>query len=115
MLTGRAIALLAACALSFQALGVPMPMASCCCAQKSAKCHCPVCTHAREIESGCRFLQGCAPSAPKAMVTTASPVLPAVLRPAVVKKTAFALPGGPSPSEPPDPTVDVPTPPPLQG
>ena len=113
MLTGRAIAVLAACALAFQALAVPVPVASCCCAQKSARCHCPVCTHAREIESGCRFLQGCGPSAQPAMVTTASPVIPALPQ-AVVKKILLSLPEGPSPSGPPEPTVEVPTPPPVQ-
>ncbi|MGZ6142105.1 MAG: hypothetical protein ACXWLM_02145 [Myxococcales bacterium] len=114
MAARRAIGVLGAFAIALQALGaLPMPAASCCCATKMAKCHCPACAHAREIESGCRYLQGCAPSAQRALAAASLPALPPsdALPP---QRVARGMPDLPLPAFAPNPPLEVPTPPPLR-
>lgn len=112
----RAAAILGALALAFQA-GAPVwalrAPASCCCAKRSVKCHCPACNHARDLESGGSFVQTCAPSTAPAAVAQVPPAVPA-LHAISAPIDRAPVPAGPPPSGPPDPTVEVPTPPPLQ-
>jgi len=113
----RAVGLVIACLLSWQATGILAGISrapSCCCLRMQAeKKRCPVCAHAKEIESGQSFLKTCglheATSLPVALV---SPVLPAV----VAEQTAVAkqpLPEDETPPLAPAPSLEVPTPPPL--
>ena len=114
MLTGRAIGLVAALAVAFQAVGsVPAPMRSCCCAEKTANCHCPVCSHARDVQSGCKFVQTCAPGALAATLNAPIAVLPQPVSETIA--LVMPLPEGPPALAPVSPIVEVPTPPPLQG
>src|SRR5712692_2465312 len=49
---------------------------SCCCLHAERKCHCPVCEHARELESGQRHLRRCGDSQPAATVIALPDALP---------------------------------------
>jgi hypothetical protein len=86
--------------------------ASCCCEHARPNCHCPVCEHARALESGRPLLQQCGASQSAARL----PALPDMLQPP--REPASALP----PAEPASrslpaltdaPPLEVPTPPPL--
>jgi hypothetical protein len=88
--------------------------ATCCCTHRDgdARCGCPVCTHHREAESGKPFLKTCgAASAPVAMAATDMGVPAAVI--GTVQRTPRVCIGPPLDIPAPDPTPDVPTPPPL--
>jgi len=113
----RAIGLVAACLLSFEAVGVVPAIGrtpACCCLRLLAeKRRCPVCAHAKEIESGRPVLKTCGlhdpTSLPRATFVPAAP-------PPVAEKVAVARQPLPE-DEPiplaPAPSPDVPTPPPL--
>ena len=114
MRRSRAIGLIGAFALALQAIGaVPMPARSCCCAARAAKCHCPVCAHAGEIESGGRFVQGCAPSSQPSLAQAAQPALPPS-QAIAAQRVAAPLPDLAVQTGAPEPPLDVPTPPPLR-
>jgi hypothetical protein len=110
-LWGRALAALLALSMAAPALAGVEAAASCCCAHAQRRCHCPVCEHARALESGRPLLQQCGASH-----AARSTPLPDVLPP--VRDAAALLPPGappsgkvPAMSEP--PPLEVPTPPPL--
>jgi hypothetical protein len=114
----RAMGALLACAVALQGTGalplIASPQAATCCQHdKSQACHCPMCTHARELESDHRFIRTCAPgSDPALILVQAAPAVPqsGLLAPTI------ALEGSPvSPAllESPSPDREVPTPPPL--
>ena len=106
-----AAALLALCVAAPGLVG-PAAALSCCCAHAEKKCHCPVCEHARELESGQRHIKTCAGGDE----TAASPSsIPAGLPPEQAA-TLITFPPEPreEPALPPDPLQrEVPTPPPL--
>jgi len=111
-LSGRALAALLALSMAAPAFASVEAAASCCCAHAQRRCHCPVCEHARALESGRPLLQQCGPSHAAARL----PALPDMLPP--VREAAALLPPGAPPSrklpalnEP--PPLEVPTPPPL--
>ncbi len=103
------------CSVQLPLLTAPGP-ASCCCARHSAdtKCQCRVCTHAREVESGKPVLKTCGSTDTAWAVVSVSrdPAFPVVTcapqtvaaPPAIELRLA---------SPPPDPLLEVPTPPPL--
>ena len=88
--------------------------ATCCCKHNGeAKCHCPVCTHARELEEGHASLKSCGSGETvKAAAWSPAPFLPPVAvaaRPLAPLARPTATP--PPLHEPPD--LEVKTPPPL--
>jgi hypothetical protein len=88
--------------------------ASCCCAHRASdeKCACPMCAHRRETESGKPFLKTCGSAAVAVGIVPPPIALPAVLSASVIRPgPAAVLPQVTSP--PPDPALQVPTPPPL--
>jgi hypothetical protein len=113
----RAIGVFAACLLSFEAVGlvpaIGRPPACCCLRMAAQKRMCPVCAHAKEIESRQPVLKTCGlndpTSLPRATFVPATP-------PPVAEKVAVARQPLPE-DEPiplvPAPSADVPTPPPL--
>ena len=113
----RAIGLLAACLLSFEAVGVVPAIGrtpACCCLRLLAeKRRCPVCAHGKEIDSGQPVLKTCglhdATSLPRASFLPAAPPPMAetvtMARQPLPQDEPIALVPAPSP--------DVPTPPPL--
>jgi hypothetical protein len=113
----RAIGFLAACLLSLEAVGVVPAIGrtpACCCLRLLAeKRRCPVCAHAKEIESGKPVLKTCGLHDPTSLPPAA--FLPAAPPPVAEKVTVARqplpevepIPLGPAPSP------DVPTPPPL--
>jgi hypothetical protein len=111
-LSGRTLAALLALSMAAPALAGVEAAASCCCAHAQRRCHCPVCEHARALESGRPHLQQCSASHAAARL----PALPDMLPP--LRDAAAALPSGalpsrklPALSKP--PPFEVPTPPPL--
>src|SRR6267143_477783 len=116
----RAMGALLACAVVLQGTGA-LPLmatpeaASCCRHDKSQVCHCPMCTHSRELASDQRFIRTCAPSSDPAL--TLVQVAPAVPQ-SGLPEPAVALgasPASPAPPQAPSPDREVPTPPPLAG
>ena len=113
----RLVGLGIACLLSWQAVGI-LPairqVPACCCLRMQAeKKRCPVCAHAKEIESGQPQFKTCglhdATGLPVALFL---PVLPGpVVAKATVRKQA--LPEDEPPLLAPAPALEVPTPPPL--
>ena len=114
----RAMGALLACAVALQGTGALPLMASpqaatCCQHDKSQACHCPMCTHARELESDQRFIRTCAPSSDPALILVqVAPAMPqsGLLAPSVALGSA---PVSPAPPQAPSPDREVPTPPPL--
>ena len=116
----RAMGALIACAVSLQASGA-LPLiagagaTSCCCHHHDVApdCRCPVCTHARELASGQRFLRTCGGSSEAVLIPAqvAPAVPPPVLATAVPSAAAPPISFAPSPA--PSPAQEVPTPPPL--
>jgi hypothetical protein len=113
----RVVGLGIACLLSWQAVGI-LPairrIPACCCLRMQAeKKRCPVCAHAKEIESGQPRLKTCsmhdATSLPLALLL---PVLPGPVS-AQVAIEKQPLPEDETPPLAPAPMPDVPTPPPL--
>jgi hypothetical protein len=93
--------------------GAALKAASCCCAHRGeAKCHCPACEHARELESDTPLIKTCGASAPAAQQPSPLPVLPQDLAPAVALQPEL-VPATDPPSLSPEPPSEVPTPPPL--
>ena len=115
----RAAGALLACAVSLQATGAVQLFASapavmsCCRHDKSQVCHCPACTHARELGSNQRFIQTCAGATEPGLVVVQ--VAPALPQPGLQLPVAAlaALPISPAPPGAPSPDREVPTPPPL--
>src|SRR2546430_17656316 len=115
----RAMGALLACAVSLQAPGALRLVASapaamsCCQHDKSRVCHCPACTHARELGSDQRFIRTCAGATDPGLV--AVQVAPALPQPGLQMPVAAAaaLPISPAPPGAPSPDREVPTPPPL--
>ena len=113
----RTIGLVVACLLSWQAVGILPAIGrapACCCLRMQAeKKRCPVCAHAKEIESGQPLLKTCglhdATSLPLAMLL---PVLPGPLA-AQAAALKQALPEDEISPLAPAPATEVPTPPPL--
>jgi hypothetical protein len=110
--SSRVIAALLALSMAATAFSAVPAADSCCCRQTQVRCHCPVCEHAREMESGFRRVQQCSESHLAARL----PALPDLFPP--LSEHAFPLPViAPatrplfSPSEP--PPLEVRTPPPL--
>jgi hypothetical protein len=113
----RVVGLGIACLLSWQAVGILPAIAgipACCCLRMQAeKKSCPVCAHAKEIESGRPLFKTChsndATGLPLALLL---PVLPAPVsaQPAVARQP---LPEDRTPPLAPAPMPEVPTPPPL--
>ena len=91
---------------------VPAAADSCCCGHVRERCHCPVCEHARQIESGLRHIQPCAQPHVAAGLHRAPDVLPPVIVSEAIRP-AIAPPDRPlfSPAE--APAIEVRTPPPL--
>ena len=88
--------------------------ASCCCAHRTGdeKCACPMCAHRRETESGKPFLKTCGAAAVAVGIVPPQIALPAMVSLSIVCPAPVAvLPRVTSP--PPDPALEVPTPPPL--
>ena len=115
----RAIGALLACAVSLQTAGALQLVASapavmsCCHHDKSQVCHCPACTHSRELASNQRFIRTCGgPTEPAVIVVQTAPALPQLALPAPAAIHA-ALPVSPAPPGAPSPDREVPTPPPL--
>ena len=104
-------ALLAVC-LAAPAFAVPDGAADCCCLRAHKQCHCAVCEHAREIESGQGSVRECGQPASATVVPAlpvALPVAPAV----IVRKPLAPQPSTPPPRLESAPPPDVLTPPPL--
>jgi len=113
----RALHLRLASALLALALAAPSfaaveAAASCCCLHAQRKCHCPVCEHARELESGQRHFKHCGES--HEAVRTAA--LPDALPPSSGAQpllTPLAAPLQEPLALHPAPPLEVLTPPPL--
>jgi len=113
----RAIGLFTACLLSFEAVGVVPAIGrtpACCCLRLlGEKRRCPVCAHAKEIESSQPVLKTCGLHDPTSLpLATFLPAAPAP----VAEEVAVAkqpLPEDESMPLAPAPSLDVPTPPPL--
>jgi hypothetical protein len=113
----RAIGVFAACLLSFEAVGlvptIGAPPACCCLRMAAQKRVCPVCAHAKEIESGQPVLKTCGlhdtTSLPRATFLPATPA-PVAEEVAVARQP---LPEDEAVPLVPVPSPDVPTPPPL--
>jgi hypothetical protein len=116
----RALAILGVWVVAMEAAQLPLltapGAASCCCGHDSAdaKCQCRVCTHAREVESGKPLLKTCGSAAPTqpAVSISRDPAFPVAMPApqAVAAPPAIDLRLA---SPPPDPLLEVPTPPPL--
>jgi len=103
--------------LALQSMGLPrFALGSdddCCCHAHNAACRCPICSHARALESGKPLLQTCGgTSAPGVAVLILDPSLPAA-EPAPGPRLAVETPGALPPRLVQDPPREVPTPPPL--
>jgi hypothetical protein len=114
----RALAAAGACVLAAQSMQLPLlattDRASCCCAHQAGDpdCRCPVCTHAREAQSGKPFFKTCGADRATAAVVTREPAVP--VAPDALPKQVRPVPvPARIASPPPDPAPDVPTPPPL--
>jgi hypothetical protein len=111
-LWGGALAALLALSMAAPALAGVEAAASCCCAHAQRRCHCPVCEHARALESGRPLLQQCGASHAAARSTPLPDVLPPV-RDAAALLPPGAPPSGKVPAMSEPPPLEVPTPPPL--
>jgi hypothetical protein len=114
----RAAALAGICALAVQSARLPMMLqaeaAACCCPHRAAEevCNCPVCAHQRLLESDRPAIETCAAAGhADAIAATDAAVLAARTGRASRFTTPRSTPLVVLP--PPDPVVDVPTPPPL--
>ena len=110
--SGRAAAALLALSIAGPVLAtVPAPV-SCCCHRTHERCHCRICEHARELESGLRHFQQCGESHFAAKLPALPDVLPPLPVP-VLPLPAAAPARRPlfSPAEP--ISLEVRTPPPL--
>ena len=114
----RALAIAGVYVFTLQSMQLPLlaaeAPASCCCAHRSGdeKCACPMCAHRRETQSGKPFLKTCDAAAVAVAIVAPQIALPAVVSASVIRPgPAAALPQVTSP--PPDPALEVPTPPPL--
>jgi hypothetical protein len=113
----RSLAIVGVYLLSLQSMGLSrLAFASavedCCCHARSVKCHCPVCSHLRAVESGKPFVQTCGASADPIAVVAIDESLPAIdLSPSTraIQPPARARP----PSLVEAPPREVPTPPPV--
>ena len=115
--TSRALGALGAYLLAAQAMALPLltaEPAGCCCARRSTeqRCTCKSCTHARALEAGQPQLETCGTPAQAALPPPPAPfALPAAA------PLPFAVPQprpvAADPAPPPDPTLEVRTPPPL--
>jgi hypothetical protein len=106
------MAALLALSMAAPALAGVDAAASCCCEHARPNCRCPVCAHARALESGQPLLQQCGASQAAARL----PALPDMLPPP--REPAPVLPPGAPPSRSlpalsEAPPLEVPTPPPL--
>src|SRR5438067_6889878 len=115
----RAMGALLACAVSLQATGaLPLiasgpAVMSCCQHDKSQVCHCPACTHSRELASDQRFIRTCGGATePGLVVVQVAPALPQPGLP-VPAAVLAQLPISSAPPGAPSPDREVPTPPPL--
>jgi hypothetical protein len=88
--------------------------AACCCAHRDgdAECACPMCAHRREAQSGKPVLKTCGPGTMAAVIAGPQIALPAAVSPSIECPAPAPIQIGVD-SSPPDPTLDVPTPPPL--
>jgi hypothetical protein len=90
-------------------------VANCCCKPQDAsvKCHCPSCTHGRELEAGNPVLKSCGGGTDlKAVALSPAPVLVGTEDVLLEQRRQAAPPAVPERlNEPPD--LDVDTPPPL--
>jgi hypothetical protein len=112
----RALAIVGVYVLALQSMGLPRLSLGfdedCCCHARSASCHCPICSHARALESGQPLLQTCASSSTPVAVVVLDLALPAVAQQAA-PRLAVEAPLAQSPRFVEDPPKEVPTPPPL--
>jgi hypothetical protein len=114
----RLVSLGIACFLSWQAVGIlpaiKLAPACCCLRMQAEKKRCPVCAHAKELESGQPLLETCpmngATSIPLALV---SPVLPGPVAERAPAPARQPLPEDDAPALALAPAPEVPTPPPL--
>jgi hypothetical protein len=51
-----------------------IPAASCCCKHHAQECHCPICDHGRELQSGQAYIKACAGGDQGAAVSSPVPV-----------------------------------------
>jgi len=115
----RLVGTFAAYLLAIQVGGLPLltleEPASCCCAHKSEqkKCHCKVCTHAREVGSNAPLVKTCGGETRHAALTVG--IEPFLLHDVRLDTAAAMAPRGSMRLlDPPlDPLHEVPTPPPL--
>lgn len=115
----RLVSTFAAYLLAVQVGGLPLltleEPASCCCAHKSdqQKCHCKVCTHARELGSNVPLIKTCGADTRHAAVTVG--VEPFLLHDVRLETAAAVAPQSRVRllRPPLDPLREVPTPPPL--
>jgi hypothetical protein len=109
----RIVAALLALSVAAPGLLGPAAARSCCCPHAEEKCHCPVCEHARELESGQQHLKPCASGRDTAASHSTIPIAPPPEAEALVV-TLQLTPRGEL-FQPPDPLQrEVPTPPPLR-
>jgi hypothetical protein len=113
----RSLAIVGVYLLSLQSMGIgrlayASAAEACCCHARSATCHCPVCSHARAMESGKPFMQPCGVSADPVAIIALDLTLPAVLAAPQARPLA-APPRATPPSFIEAPPREVPTPPPL--
>jgi hypothetical protein len=113
----RAAAVLLACAVGAQAGQLPLlaaaEAATCCCPHRTAEeaCGCPVCAHRRQLEAGHAVIESCGAAARAPAVVPPDAVLPPAV--AMALRSTPALTVFLVASPPPEPAVDVPTPPPV--
>jgi hypothetical protein len=112
----RSLAIVGVYLLTLQSMGLPRfaldSAQDCCCHARSASCHCPICSHARALESGHPLLQTCGSSSSPVAVIVLDPSLPAA-EPQPAPRLAAEVPCALTPRLVQDPPREVPTPPPL--
>jgi len=114
----RALAIAGVYVFTLQSMQLPLltaeTPASCCCAHRTGdeKCACPMCAHRRETESGKPFLKTCGSAAVAVGIVPLPIALSAVVSGSIVRPPPAAVPPRVT-SPPPDPALEVPTPPPL--
>jgi hypothetical protein len=106
------MAALLALSMAAPAFAAVEAAATCCCAHAQRRCHCPICDHARALESGRPLLQQCAPSHATARLPALPNALPP-LRDATIALPPRATPSCRLPALSDAPPLEVPTPPPL--
>ncbi|HUJ25530.1 MAG TPA: hypothetical protein VLW85_05905 [Myxococcales bacterium] len=112
MLRKKLMAALLALCVAAPAFAVTEAAADCCCLRAHRECHCPVCVHAREADSGRSQVRECAQpgaSASLPSLPAALPVSPA----APIELPRLALPFREPPRLAQPPPAEVLTPPPL--